>query len=118
MAQSDPIARFVELFERAKRDEPFDATAIALATSTPSGHPSVRIVLLKKVDDRGFCFFTNYGSRKARELEARRVVVHRDTTGWNAGRMTSESSPAPWLFFAFAGAAVAAMLAYLWLVRG
>ncbi len=72
MAESstDPIARFVELFERAKRDEPFDATSIALATSTSSGHPSVRIVLLKKIDERGFCFFTNYGSRKARELEA------------------------------------------------
>lgn len=66
----DPIARFAKLFERAKRDEPFDATAIALATATPSGQPSVRIVLLKKVDERGFSFFTNYGSRKARELEA------------------------------------------------
>ncbi len=66
----DPIARFVELFERAKSDEPFDATVIALATSTPSGQPSVRIVLLKRVDERGFAFFTNYGSRKARELDA------------------------------------------------
>lgn len=66
----DPIERFSKLFERAQRDEPFDATAIALATSTASGQPSARVVLLKKVDERGFAFFTNYGSRKARELDA------------------------------------------------
>ncbi len=66
----DPIERFLELFERARRDEPFDATAAALATATPSGQPSVRVVLIKQIDERGFCFFTNYGSRKARELDS------------------------------------------------
>ncbi len=66
----DPIAEFVEQFERARRDEPFDATAAALATATPSGQPSVRMVLIKRVDQRGFAFYTNYGSRKARELDA------------------------------------------------
>lgn len=65
-----PIERFLELFEKAKKSEPHDATAVALATADPSGQPSVRMVLLKGVDDRGFVFYTNYGSRKARELTA------------------------------------------------
>ena len=66
----DPIARFIEQFESAQRHEPFDATAVALATATGSGQPSVRMVLLKGVDERGFVFYTNYGSRKARELDS------------------------------------------------
>ena len=44
--------------------------AMALATASPDGMPSVRIVLLKGIDDRGLQFFTNYGSRKGRELDA------------------------------------------------
>jgi pyridoxamine 5'-phosphate oxidase len=67
---SDPIARFVKLFEKARKNEPHDATAVALATADPSGRPSERMELLKTVDERGFVFFTNYGSRKARELTA------------------------------------------------
>jgi pyridoxamine 5'-phosphate oxidase len=43
---------------------------MALATATPDGRPSVRMVLLKGADERGFTFFTNYDSRKGRELEA------------------------------------------------
>jgi pyridoxamine 5'-phosphate oxidase len=66
----DPIASFVEAFERAKRKEPGDATACALATADASGAPSVRMVLLKEVDERGFVFHTNYRSRKALELES------------------------------------------------
>jgi pyridoxamine 5'-phosphate oxidase len=44
--------------------------AMALATASPDGVPSVRIVLLKGIDERGLCFYTNYGSRKGRELDA------------------------------------------------
>ena len=65
----DPIKEFLELYERAKRKEAGDATACALATAGGSGFPSVRMVLLKAVDERGFVFFTNYTSRKSRELE-------------------------------------------------
>ena len=43
---------------------------MALATATPDGRPSVRIVLLKGIDDDSISFFTNYGSRKGRELDA------------------------------------------------
>jgi pyridoxamine 5'-phosphate oxidase len=47
-----------------------DGPEVALATATPDGRPSVRMVLLKSADERGFTFFTGYESRKGRELEA------------------------------------------------
>jgi len=67
----DPIARFQTLLDDAKsipRDRLPEPTAFALGTVDERGHPSVRIVLLKAVDDRGFVFYTNYESRKGREL--------------------------------------------------
>jgi len=69
-AADDPIAEFKRAFERARPFEPREATAVTLATATPDGRPSARVVLLKHVDERGFVFYTNYGSRKAREIEA------------------------------------------------
>jgi pyridoxamine 5'-phosphate oxidase len=66
----EPLKRFLELFERAGKEEASDATAVALATSTMHGRPSLRMVLLKDVDIRGFVFYTNYQSRKALEMEA------------------------------------------------
>ncbi len=64
----DPFRQFSIWFEQVKPIEP-DPTAMALATATRDGNPSVRTVLLKGMDPRGFVFFTNYGSRKAREIE-------------------------------------------------
>jgi pyridoxamine 5'-phosphate oxidase len=64
----DPIARFHAEFERARSVEPNDVTAVALATATPAGVPSLRYVLLKSADARGFVFYTNRESRKGREL--------------------------------------------------
>ena len=64
----DPFRQFSLWFEEVRGLEQ-DPTAMALATATRDGRPSVRTVLLKSVDDRGFVFFTNYGSRKAREIE-------------------------------------------------
>ena len=64
----DPYAQFTRWFEQV-RDLEADPTAFALATATPDGRPSVRAVLLKGVDERGFVFYTNYNSRKARELD-------------------------------------------------
>jgi len=66
---ADPIARFLAAFERAKAIEPHDASAMTLATADARGRPSARVVLLKGADARGFTFFTNFGSRKARELD-------------------------------------------------
>lgn len=68
MPDADPIARFQALFARAADNAPFDPVAVTLATATPDGRPSARVVLLRRVDARGFGFFTNYESRKGCEL--------------------------------------------------
>ena len=67
---SDPIEQFRAWFAAALAADIRDVNAMSLATATPEGKPSVRIVLLKGVDKRGFSFFTNYDSEKGRELEA------------------------------------------------
>ena len=67
---SDPIALFGQWLAEAERSEANDANAAALATSTPDGSPSVRMVLVKRADERGFCFFTNIESRKGTQLQA------------------------------------------------
>ncbi len=66
----DPIDLFRSWFDAAGESGILLPESGALATSTPDGLPSVRMVLLKAVDRRGFVFFTNYGSTKAREIEA------------------------------------------------
>jgi pyridoxamine 5'-phosphate oxidase len=63
----DPFRQFSIWFEHVRLLEQ-DPTAMALATATRDGRPSVRTVLLKAVDARGFVFFTNYESRKAHEM--------------------------------------------------
>jgi pyridoxamine 5'-phosphate oxidase len=68
MSETDPIARFRELLDRARQVESADPTAMALATADAEGRPAARMVLLKGVDERGFVFYTNYGSRKASDL--------------------------------------------------
>jgi pyridoxamine 5'-phosphate oxidase len=67
----DPIARFGTLLEAAQRVGPErlpEPTAFALATVGADGQPSVRMVLLKDAGDAGFVFYTNYESRKGREM--------------------------------------------------
>jgi len=66
----DPLRLFDLWMAEARSSEPNDPNACALATATPDGAPSVRIVLAKPVGDRRFCFFTNAGSQKGRELAA------------------------------------------------
>ena len=66
----DPQALFSRWFKEACEHGAFEPEAMALATSTPQGAPSVRMVLNKGFDQRGFVFFTNYGSRKGAELRA------------------------------------------------
>ena len=68
--EGDPIERFRRLFAEVSHEAPFDPTAMTLATVGDDGRPSARVVLLKGVDERGFAFYTNYRSRKGRELEA------------------------------------------------
>lgn len=66
----DPIEQFSLWFSGAAAAGLPDVNALALATSTPEGKPSTRVVLLKGFDQHGFVFFTNYRSQKGRELEA------------------------------------------------
>ena len=66
----DPFALFKTWFADAERSEPDNPNAMTLATATPGGTPSVRMLLLKGVDDHGFVFYTNMESRKALELLA------------------------------------------------
>jgi pyridoxamine 5'-phosphate oxidase len=63
-----PFALFDAWFAEARASEPNDANAMALATTTPDGHPSLRMVLLKGHGADGFVFYTNLDSRKGREL--------------------------------------------------
>ena len=67
---SDPFRQFARWFDQAQRAELVEPNAMALATSTPDGRPSVRMVLLKGVEPTGFVFYTDYRSRKGAELEA------------------------------------------------
>jgi pyridoxamine 5'-phosphate oxidase len=67
---TQPLALVREWFEEAAASGIVEAERMALATATPDGRPSVRIVLLKGIDEHGIRFFTNYGSRKGRELDA------------------------------------------------
>ena len=69
-AAPDPIEQFRGWFEDALAADLHEPNAMTLATATPEGRSSARIVLVKGFDERGFVFYTNYGGRKARELEA------------------------------------------------
>lgn len=69
MSSANPITEFLDAAERARAHQ-VDTAPMALATADSAGRPSVRMVLLRGVDARGFVFFTNYHSRKGRELEA------------------------------------------------
>ncbi|MCU1385145.1 MAG: pyridoxine/pyridoxamine 5-phosphate oxidase [Acidobacteria bacterium] len=69
MPVDDPIALFATLYERASSQCP-EHDAMVLSTVDPDGRPSARYVLLKAFDDRGFVFYTNVESRKARALAA------------------------------------------------
>lgn len=66
----DPIRQFHKWLADAESAGVMDASAMTLATATPEGLPSARIVLLRGCDRRGFAFYTNFDGRKGRELEA------------------------------------------------
>ena len=67
MSSANPITEFINAIERAALRQ-VDTAPVALATADAAGRPSVRMVLLRGVDERGFVFFTNYNSRKSKEL--------------------------------------------------
>ena len=69
-ADPNPIEQFRRWFDEALAANLHEPTAMTLATATPDGRPSARVVLLKGFDERGFVFYTNYEGRKSKELEA------------------------------------------------
>jgi len=69
-AAADPIAQFGRWWDEALNSQLPEVNAMTLATADAGGVPSARVVLLKGYDERGFVFFTNYDSRKGRELAA------------------------------------------------
>jgi pyridoxamine 5'-phosphate oxidase len=72
---ADPLAAFERWFSQAHAAEELEPSAMTLATATREGVPSARVVLLKGLDARGFVFYTNYESRKGRELDVNPVAA-------------------------------------------
>lgn len=70
-----PVQQFERWWQEVVQSELDEPNAMTLATSTPDGKPSARIVLLKSFDEEGFLFFTNYDSRKGKELAANPQVT-------------------------------------------
>lgn len=83
-ADPDPLRQFAAWFREAGDSGVRAPEAMAVATATPDAEPSVRMVLMKQFDERGFVFFTNYESRKGQELLANpraALLFHWDTLG-------------------------------------
>lgn len=70
LASQDPLEKFARWMKDAEGSEPSLPNAASLATATPDGRPSLRMVLLKEYDADGFVFYTNLESRKGEELAA------------------------------------------------
>jgi pyridoxamine 5'-phosphate oxidase len=76
---ADPFLQFKRWYDDAEEHGQLQPDAMVVATSTPDGHPSARMVLLRGVDGRGLCFYTNFDSRKGEELAANphaAIVLH------------------------------------------
>src|SRR5687768_16277956 len=72
---ADPFVQFANWFDEYVASRPIEPSAFVLSTVGPHSQPSSLVVLLKGFDARGFVFYTNYASRKARELEANPQVA-------------------------------------------
>ncbi len=73
--ERNPFEQFTKWFIQAIEANLPEPTAMTLATATRAGKPSARVVLLKKFDDKGFVFFSNYKSRKGRELSSNPIAA-------------------------------------------
>lgn len=71
---NEPFDRFAALYAEAQHAQPQDPNAMSLATVDAAGRPSVRVVLMKDFDPRGFVFYTNHSSRKGQELLAQKAA--------------------------------------------
>ena len=70
ISKDDPIHRFAEWMREEEKNEPEDPNAMSVTSAALDGRPSTRMVLLKAYDERGFVFYTNYESRKGRQILA------------------------------------------------
>lgn len=73
--QANPFVAFRDWYELAQKHNTFEPTQVTLATVSEQGWPSARVVLLKSYDAQGFCFFTNYKSRKGLELDQQKKAA-------------------------------------------
>ena len=95
---ADPVAQFADWFEQAVHVGVHQPEAAALATATPDGAPSVRMVLVKKYGEHGLVFFSNYESRKGGELAANpraALLFHWGSSGDRSESKDRWSAPAP-----------------------
>ena len=81
--ETNPFSQFHKWFLEAQAAELKEPNAMSLATTTPAGKPSNRIVLLKEASEEGFIFYTSYTSRKGRELKRIRNALPL-SSGWNS----------------------------------
>ena len=105
MTQTDPVAVFNEWLSDAREAGVEAPEAMTIATADGSGRPSARMLLLKSADERGFTFFTGYGSRKGRELDANpraalvfywRELGRQARVEGSVRRLSTEESDAYW----------------------
>ena len=73
--EASPFKQFADWFKRAETAVPILPNSMTLATATKDATPSSRVVLLKDFDERGFVFYTNYGSQKGRELDENPIAA-------------------------------------------
>lgn len=71
----EPVRQFSDWFEQARSEEPSDHDAVSLASVNPDGRPSIRMVLMRAYDERGFVFYTNLASSKAQDFSANRFAA-------------------------------------------
>ena len=71
----EPLLRVAEILNKAMTRNLVDWNAMNIATVSPDGQPSSRMVLLKKIDDRGFVFYSNFNSQKGQEIELNNLVA-------------------------------------------
>jgi len=105
LTQTDPVAVFNEWLSDAREAGVEAPEAMTIATADGSGRPSARMLLLKSADERGFTFFTGYGSRKGRELDANpraalvfywRELGRQARVEGSVRRLSTEESDAYW----------------------
>ncbi len=91
--RQDPLELFGQWMDEAKKSEPNEANAMAIASVDGQGRPNVRMVLLKEADARGFVFYTNLESAKGTELLGQKHAALKARTGWRCASRCACAGP-------------------------